>query len=72
MVSEILSTTDRIFCDFGQFFAHLFNKGEVFGGGITFYLPFTLIYQTNGNHATEPSKLILEWHWKSTFNFTKF
>ena len=33
---------------------------------------FTFPYQTNGNRATEPStvgRVILEWHWKCTFDF---
>ena len=35
---------------------------------------FTFPYQTNGNHATEPSTVghvISERHWKSTFDFTE-
>ena len=49
----------------------LANQGEVLQGesGI-----FTFPYQTNGNHATEPSKVghvISELLWESTFDFTE-
>ena len=36
---------------------------------------FTFLYQTSGNHATEPSTVghaISERRWKSTFDFTEF
>ena len=49
----------------------LASQGEVFRRGIScIYLSF----QTNGNHAMEPSVInhvISEQHWKSTFDFTK-
>ena len=35
---------------------------------------FNFPYQTSGNHASEPSRVIhltSERHWKSTFNFTE-
>ena len=47
------------------------NQGEVLRGGIS---RIYISYQTNGNHATEPSAVghvNSKQHWKSTFGFTE-
>ena len=58
MVPEILSTMDRIFCQFGQFFAHLPHKNpknqhfeKMKKKNPWRYYRFTQVYQKSGSHA---------------------